>query len=76
MDFKRFYEGSVEEMECQVVKIGSIWGHSCTWLSAGERSIYPLRSSEDDPKTRLNQHQSLSGEILPQFDINNKGGND
>ena len=34
---------------------------------------YPLRSSEDDPKTSLNQHQSLSGEILPHFvfDINN-----
>ena len=30
-----------------------------------------LRSSEDDPKTSLNQHQSLSGEILPHFDINN-----
>ena len=34
-----------------------------------ERSIR-LRSSEDDPKTSLNQHQSLSGEILPHFDIN------
>ena len=31
----------------------------------------PLRSSEDEPKTSLNQHQSLSGEILPHFDINN-----
>ena len=31
----------------------------------------PLRSSEDDPKTSLNQHQSLSGEILPHFGINN-----
>ena len=30
----------------------------------------PLRSSEDDPKTSLNQHQSLYGEILPHFDIN------
>ena len=28
-----------------------------------------LRSSEDDPKTSLNQHQSLSGEILSHFDI-------
>ena len=33
--------------------------------------VYPLRSSEDDPKASLNQHQSLSGEILPHFDINN-----
>ena len=24
-----------------------------------------------DPKTSLNQHQSLSGESLPHFDINN-----
>ena len=31
----------------------------------------PVRSSEDDPKTSLNQHQSLCGEILPHFDINN-----
>ena len=31
----------------------------------------PLRSSEDDPKTSLNQHQSLSGAILPHFEINN-----
>merc|ERR1712120_110971 len=46
-------------------------GHSRTCPTAGERSIYPLRSSEDDPKTSLNQHQSLSGEILPHFDINN-----
>ena len=36
-----------------------------------ERSVGPLRRSEDDPKKSLNQHQSLSGEILPQFDINN-----
>ena len=36
-----------------------------------ERSVGPLRRSEDDPKTILNQHQSLSGEILPNFDINN-----
>ena len=36
-----------------------------------ERSVGPLRRSEDDPKTSLNQHQSLSGEILPHFDINN-----
>ena len=28
-------------------------------------------SSEDDAKTSLNQHQSLCGEILPHFDINN-----
>ena len=33
--------------------------------------LRPLRSSEDDPKTSLNQHQSLSGKILPHFDINN-----
>ena len=31
----------------------------------------PLRSSEDGPKTSFNQHQSLSGEILPHFDIHN-----
>ena len=30
-----------------------------------------MRRSEYDPKTRLNQHQSLSGKILPHFDINN-----
>ena len=36
-----------------------------------ERFIDPLRSSEDDPKISFNQHQSLSGEILPQFDRNN-----
>ena len=36
-----------------------------------ERSVGPLRRSEDDPKKSLNHHQSLSGEILPQFDINN-----
>ena len=36
-----------------------------------ERSVGPLRRSEDDPKTILNQHQSLSGEILPNFDKNN-----
>ena len=36
-----------------------------------ERSVGPLRRSEDDPKKSLNQHQSLSGEILPHFDINN-----
>ena len=35
------------------------------------RSIHPLRSKKDDPKTRLNQHQSFSGQILPHFDINN-----
>ena len=35
------------------------------------RSVYPLRSSEDEPKTSFNQHQSHSGEILPHFDINN-----
>ena len=39
-----------------------------TWR---ERSVCPLRSSEDEPKTSFNQHQSLSGEILPHFDINN-----
>ena len=27
--------------------------------------------NEDEPKTSFNQHQSLSGEILPHFDINN-----
>ena len=27
--------------------------------------------SEDDPKISFNQHQSLSGENLPNFDINN-----
>ena len=26
---------------------------------------------QDNPKTSFNQHQSLSGEILPHFDINN-----
>ena len=36
-----------------------------------ERSINLLRSSENDPKTSFDQHQSLSGEILPHFDINN-----
>ena len=41
------------------------------WPTAGERSICPLRSSEDNPKTSLNQYQSLSGEILTHFDINN-----
>ena len=37
--------------------------------SKGE--VVKWRSSEDDPKTSLNQHQSLSGEILTHFDINN-----
>ena len=37
----------------------------------GEWSLYPLRSSENDPKASLNQHQSLSGEVLPHFDIDN-----
>ena len=32
---------------------------------------YSLRSSQDDPKTSFNQHKSLSGEILPHFDVNN-----
>ena len=49
-----------------------LWGHSLTCPTVRERSVYPLRSSEDDPKTSLNQHQSLSGEILPRFDINKK----
>ena len=31
----------------------------------------PLSSSENDPKTSFNQQQSLSGEILHHFDINN-----
>ena len=31
----------------------------------------PLRNSEDDLKTCLNQHLSLLGEILPNFDIYN-----
>ena len=39
--------------------------------SKGKVCVYPLRSSENDPKTSLNQHQSLSGKILPHFDINN-----
>ena len=34
-------------------------------------AVYPLRSSEDDHKISFNQHQSLSGEIPPHFDINN-----
>ena len=39
--------------------------------SKGKVRVYPLRSSEDDPKTSFNQHQSLSSKILPHFDINN-----
>ena len=34
-------------------------------------SLDALRISEDDPKTSLNQHQSLCGKILPHFDMNN-----
>ena len=30
-----------------------------------------VTDSEDDPKSSLNQHQSLSGDILPHFDIYN-----
>ena len=41
------------------------------WLAVRERSLDPLRSSEEEPPTSLNQHQSLSGDILPHFDINN-----
>ena len=37
-----------------------------------ERFIYPLRGSYDDPKTSLNQHQSFSGEILPNFEEKEK----
>ena len=39
--------------------------------SRGKDHIPPEKYSEDDPKTSLNQHQSLSGEILHHFDINN-----
>ena len=39
--------------------------------SKGKVCVYPLRSSENDPKTSFNQHQSLFGEILPHFDIDN-----
>ena len=35
------------------------------------RKIYPLRSSEDDHKTSLNHHQSLSCKILLHYDIIN-----
>ena len=37
--------------------------------SKGKVCVYPLRRSENDPKTRFNQHQSLSGEIVPHYDI-------
>ena len=36
-----------------------------------EKSIDPLKSSEDGPKTSLNQQISLLGEIRTHFDIYN-----
>ena len=35
------------------------------------KSVDPLRSSEDDPKTSLDQQISLLGEFLTHFDIYN-----
>ena len=48
----------------------SAMGALAHMTDSGGKVRIPLRSSEDDPKTSFNQHQSLSGEILPHFDIN------